>query len=258
VVNWGIPALDNQFWQMIRAIVTFAVCLVMIVLLVRMMPSRRLYWAVAGILLGNGMLSLFLHGGLYGNTPPVWYLNWMLGYSAAIFAIVVLSCWLARRMGILALLAVIIALGTLNSLILNIADIAQGKTPYGQITLLLAYLVPMVICPAWLLFARSWRKKKHGVLLSWATMLLIVGVALPLLDVFLEPHFFRWARLGDNILYGVLFSLPPTVPLFIGLWLTLRLYESSWSESTNHPSSNNSPAGVPGDSSHGQLARDAR
>jgi hypothetical protein len=217
-----------------------------------------LYWAVAGILLGNGMLSLFLHGGLYGNTPPLWYLNWILGYSAAIFGIVVLSRWLARRMGILALLAVIVALGTLNALILNITDIAQGKTPYGQITLLLAYLVPMVICPAWLLFARSWRRKKYGVLLSWATMLLIVGVALPLLDVFLEPHFFRWARLGDNILYGVLFSLPSTVPLFIGLWLALTLYESSWSESSNLPSSNNSPAGIPRDNSHDQLAQAGR
>ena len=222
MMNLGIRALHTESWQMVRLALELVVCLVLVILLARVLKrSRRLYWAVAGIFLGNGILAALMHIG--GNEYFVWNLNWTLGFSTAILGIVVLGHWLSRRTGLPALLAVIVALGTLNATTLMIADVAQGKTPYGQITLLLSYLIPLVICPAWLLLAPSWRGKKYGVLLSWVTLLLGIGLVLPLLDVYMQPHAFRW--MNPLILLGGLLG---TAPLLIGLWLAFTLYEKQY------------------------------
>ena len=225
MLNWWLPALNTLSWQMLRALVALVVCTALILRLARLLRSRWLIAAVAGIVLGGGGLALFLPRAAPGSTALLWYMNWTLAYSAAIFAIVLLGHWLSRRTGLRALLAVIVALATLNAITLNIADVAQGKTFYGQVALLLAYLVPLVICPAWLLMAHTWPGKKYGVLLSWAAMLLNIGLLLPLLDVFLEPHFFRAARPLENLLFGLGFGLLPNLPLFIGLWSAFAIYE---------------------------------
>lgn len=226
MLNLGIPVLRTQPWPTVRAVLAVGLYLGVVGLLGRRVRgTRRLFWVTSGILLVIGLIQAILPIGPNEDSLYLWDLSWSWGYISAILGIVVLGLRLSGRTGILALLAVIVALGTLNAITLGVADIAVGRTFLGQITLVLSYLVPLVICPAWLLLAQSWPRKKQGVLLSWGAMLLITGVVLPVVDVVVEPHFFRWMRLENNVLYGIVFSLMPNLPLFIGLWLAFTLYE---------------------------------
>jgi hypothetical protein len=205
---------------------------------------------VAAILLVNGLIRALLTVG--PNEYPLWNLSWTWGYSASVLGIVVVGFRLSRQFGLPTLLAVLVGLGMMNSVNLTMADIAEGRTPYGQIMLLLAYLFPLVICPAWLLFAPTWRQKKLGVLLSWGMMLAAIVLVLPVVDSFLEMSFFRYLRPVDipgNILaYGA---------PFIGLWLALTLYEKASSEAALLSTLDNSPTGTV-DDSHDQLSRAVR
>jgi hypothetical protein len=253
MMNLGIPALRAQPWPAVRLAFVITVSLGLIWLLGNWTGRfRRLYWKVAAILLVNGIVWALLPVG--PNAYVLWDLSWSWGYSAAVLAIVVLGFRLSRRAGLPALLAVLVALGMMNSVNLTMAEVAQGSTPFGQITLTLAYLVPLVICPAWLLFAPTWRQKKLGVLLSWCAMLFGTMVVLPILDTFLEPHFFRYLLPPPDMMGVILVYVEP----FVGLWLALTLYEKSSSEPTNHFSSDNSPSGTWDDKDHSQLAGDAQ
>jgi hypothetical protein len=251
MMNLGIPALRIEPWPSVRLALAIAVSLGVIWLLGRWTGRlRRLYRMVAAILLVNGLIWALLMVG--PNEYFLWDLSWTWGYSAAVLGIAVAGCRLSRRSGLPALLAVMVGLGMMNSINLTMADVAAGKTPYGQYMLLLAYLIPLVICPAWLLFAPTWRQKKFGVLLSWAAMLAAVVLVLPLVDSFLGLSYFRHLRLVD-----ILGNLVAYVPPFIGLWLALALYEASLPGPANLSSLTDSPAGAPGDHRHRPLACDA-
>ncbi|MCC6612560.1 MAG: hypothetical protein IT320_03720 [Anaerolineae bacterium] len=225
LIDGLFPALRAGLWPIVRVVAALAICVVLIGALGRGLPARWLALGVAGIVLGSAALALFVYGGRSGQATLLDSAQWTLSYTAAILGVVVLGRALAWRMGLAALLAVIVALGSVNALVLLSADVAQGKTPYGQITLALAYLIPLVIGPAWLLFAPDWLQKKRGLLRSWAALLAIVSLLLPLLDLVVEPHFFRAANPLDNVVYGLLFGLLTNLPSFIGLWLALALFE---------------------------------
>jgi hypothetical protein len=242
MANLGIPALRAQPWPAVRLAIALVVALGFIWLLGNWTGRfRRLYWKVAAILLINGLVWALLPVG--PNEYVLWDLSWSWGYSAAVLGIVVLGFRLSRRAGLPALLAALVALGMINSVNLVLADVAQGRTPYGQITLTLAYLVPLVICPAWLLFAPTWRQKKLGVLLSWCAMLFGTMVVLPILDAFLEPHFFRYLLPSPDMMGAILAYVEPVV----GLWLALTLYEKQYLQ----PQADSSPIDPQGDTEMG-------
>jgi hypothetical protein len=251
MMNLGIPMLRSEPWPTVRLAVAIAVSLGAIWLLDRWTGRlRRLYWMAAAILLVNGLIWALLPVG--PNEYSLWELSWNWAYSAAVLGIATIGLRLSHRFGHPALLAVLVALGMMNSVNLSLADIAVGRTPYGQITLALAYLVPLVICPAWLLLAPTWGQKKIGVLFSWAAMLAGIVLVLPVVDTFLEPHYFRYLR-PLELLRGILMYAPP----FVGLWLALTLYERASPGSAFGASPDHNPSGTPA-KSHSQIAHDAR
>ncbi len=237
MANLGFLALREPPWPEVRLVVAGVMCLLIIGLLGRWLeaPFRRIYWIVAGVLLVNGVVWAFLPIG--PNQYIWWDLAWTWGYSTAILGAVVLSIKLVRRAGIQVLLTALVALGILVSVNLTAEDVAQGSTTYGQLLLLVAYLFPLVICPAWLLFAPTWQAKKRGVLLSWSAMVVGIVVILPILDIFFVPHYFR---------YPVIVPLPSAfayVPVLIGLWLAFALYEKTLLQPGSPANTPDSPPG---------------
>ncbi|MCB9449922.1 MAG: hypothetical protein H6672_00690 [Anaerolineaceae bacterium] len=225
--NLGIPALRQSPWPEIRQWVAIGVSLLLIGGMGRLVhaPSRRLYWMVAGVLLVIGAVEAALYPGLQ--------ITWTWSSSATILSVVVLSLRLARRAGIQALLTVLVGFGIIQ--VINLMDITEAKTTFGQLSLFLAYLFPLAICPAWLLLAPTWKGKKRGVLLSWSAMLAGLVVILPILDGVFVQHYFR------HPIIVVLPSAFTSAPLLIGLWLAFTLYErqsmqpTTTSDSPLHP-----------------------
>ncbi|HEX2907950.1 MAG TPA: hypothetical protein VHO69_13860 [Phototrophicaceae bacterium] len=162
------------------------------------------------------ILALGFAARLVLNRTPGAILNlsevaWMLGYAATALFVAVVGMRLTRGVGLLSLVAVTTGLGL--QLTLFTIDEYQGI----QLTLmiLLGAFVPLIVCPAWLLLTQNWRVQKYGLLVIWTLMML---------GLFAVPQLL-W-RPGRSLTINViLYYIGSCLPIWIGLWLALAIYE---------------------------------
>jgi hypothetical protein len=210
-MNLGIEALRNGSIMNLRHVLHLAASLAVIALLYRSAKDFLTPFRIAvGVLALSFVMWLVLN-----NTPRDASIlptaAWMLGYTATALFVAVVGMRLTRRAGILSLVAVTAGLG----LQLTFFTIDEYRGTELTLMILLGAFVPLIVCPAWLLFTQSWRVRKYGLLLIWTLMMLGLFIVPQLL--WRAPRPLRF----DVILYHV----GNCLPIWIGLWLALNIYE---------------------------------
>lgn len=136
---------------------------------------------------------------------------WMVGYTATALFVAVAGMRLTRGTGILSLVAVTAGLG----LQLTMYMIDEYRGTELTLMILLGAFVPLIVCPAWLLFTQSWRVRKYGLLVIWTLMM--VGL-------FAVPQLL-WRAPRPLTINVTLYHIGNCLPIWIGLWLALNIYE---------------------------------
>ena len=191
-------------------VVLLLLSLPVIFLLERIIGRRtRTFWLAV---IGLALFALFYVWLQLKISPelrynPVWSVRVTLlnqaGQSLMLLFITALTMRLARKQGISALLAGVVALGLMY---LPWWGDAPGFSDYGPVIVLIGMFVPLLIVPAWLVFIPFWRLKKYGALLIWALMVVAMAI------IIASPR--------KQLVNIANFSHP-----FFGLWLVLALYE---------------------------------
>lgn len=166
-------------------------------------------WVLPSLMLAFGMIDFATCRAVTGELNTVTCLRRSLATPAIALVPVAIGLLLARRFRLQAALSLVVAESIICTFLVE-PNYAMAVYPLGRIVSL-ALTAPMLICPLWVLLARSQRCQRWGILLPWGAMLMIVVIVPGLL------RSYSWNLWMRHTAWAIEF--------FLALVLTVLLYD---------------------------------